>query len=328
MNTSRSKIIILTAGAAVIALALLLFVSAMRISDFAAPEQGPFQGRSNVLLAAAFVLLIGLAIALFFIIFRTAGAVENASVSGAKRKPGHAAPTRAAKPEGEALPVVAAEGRAEGTAGVISDTTEELRTTVDVIQDELEEILDDEVPADKVHMQSIYEETHRLKKIIGSMEQLTRGLEIARENRKELLRIEPLLNGIIEATRQAVPDKDVTYSLECEPGLAMMGNPECIGRIIGNIVDNAARSIKDSGSVMLTAGRRNDMIVFSVRDTGTGIRKVHRSHIYERFFRGTGTGIGMGLAIVKELVDACGGKIDVQTAVNEGTTFIVQMPAE
>jgi len=65
-----------------------------------------------------------------------------------------------------------------------------------------------------------------------------------------------------------------------------------------------------------------------VKDSGTGIRRAHLAHIYERFFRGAGSGVGMGLAIAKELVDACGGTIEVQTAVNKGTTFIVQLPAE
>jgi two-component system sensor histidine kinase BaeS len=177
-------------------------------------------------------------------------------------------------------------------------------------------------------MQSLYEETDRLKKIIDSMEELSRVQAIARARRREPLQLEPLLNGVIEVTRSAVPDRDVTYRLECEPGLAMQADPECIRRIIGNIADNAARSIHGSGSVTLTAGRQGGMAVFSVRDTGTGIRRAHLPHIYEHFFRGTGTGIGMGLSIVKELVDACGGTIEVETAINKGTTFTVRVPAE
>ena len=67
--------------------------------------------------------------------------------------------------------------------------------------------------------------------------------------------------------------------------------------------------------------------MFSVRDTGTGIRRSHLSHIYERFFRGMGNGVGLGLSIVKELVDARGGKIEVQTETGKGTTFTVYIPA-
>jgi signal transduction histidine kinase len=91
-------------------------------------------------------------------------------------------------------------------------------------------------------------------------------------------------------------------------------------------VDNAARAIKGSGTVTVTAGRTGSAAVFSVSDTGSGIRRAHLSHIYERFFRGSGAGIGMGLSIVKALVDASGGKIEVRTEAGKGTTFTVQLP--
>lgn len=307
-NTSRSNRGILIAGSAVIALAVLLFVNAMSIADFAPP------GRSTLLLVIAFALATGLACALLVVIYRM------------NRSRGAASVPKAAAAQGEALEK-AVGAKAVASVGILSETAGELRTSVDVIQEELEEILEEDVPADRQHMQALYEETGRLKKIIDSMEQLSRVQELARD-RKETLQVEPLLAGIIEATRLAVPDRDVTYTLECEAGLAMQAAPECVSRIIGNITDNAARSIRGAGSVALTAGRRGDKVVFSVKDTGTGIRRAHLAHIYERFFRGAGSGVGMGLAIAKELVDACGGQIEVQTAVNKGTTFIVQLPAE
>ncbi len=321
MNTYRIRTSILIAGGAVVALAALFFLYAVSLAEFSRPGQGLFQGRSNVLMFISFALLTGLAIMLLFVISRAGKRAADAPVPGTGQEQAAGQETPEAEPS-QAVPG----GEAGKGDAVLSDTAGELRTTVDVIEEELEEILDDEVPVDKAHVQSIFEETDRLKKIIDSMEQLGRVQEIARLNRKELLQIEPLLKGIIEATRNAVPDKDVTYNLECEAGLSVMGDPECIGRIIGNIADNAARSIKSSGTVTLFASRRNGMVVFSVRDTGTGIRRSHVSHIYERFFRGTGAGIGMGLAIVKELVDACGGTIEVQTEVNKGTTFTVQLP--
>jgi len=314
-NTSRSNTGILIAGSAVIVLAVLLFANAISIADFASPGQGLFQGRSFARIALAFLLVTGLACALLVALFRAGRSREAASVA-------KAAATRAEAPE------KAVAGKAEASVGIISDTAGVLRTTVDVIQEELEEILDDEAPADKEHMQALHEETDRLKKIIDSMEQFSRVPALARPERKETLQIEPLLASIIEATRLAVTGKNMTYTLECEAGLAMQANPECIGLIIGNITDNAARSIKGAGSVALSAGRRDDRVVFSVKDSGTGIRRAHLAHIYERFFRGAGSGVGMGLAIAKELVDACGGTIEVQTAVNKGTTFIVQLPAE
>lgn len=319
---------ILIAGAAAVALAVLLFVNAMSIGEFGQPDQGFLSGRSNVRLALAFVLLTVLALALLVVVFRTGRSTGASSGPGAARLREKAAAKRAQASERSALSSGTPEQNAHASSRVLSETAEELRTSVEVIQEELEEILDDEVPADKEHMQVLYEETDRLQKIIAGMEQLSQAQAIARVLRKEPLQIEPLLKGLIEQTRQTVTDRDITYILECEPGLAMKGDPECVSRIIGNITDNAARFIKGSGSVTLTAGRTGGLVVFSVKDTGTGIRRAHLPHIYERFFRGAGSGIGMGLSIVKELVDGCGGKIDVQTAVGKGTTVTVQMPGE
>ena len=318
---------ILIAGAVVIALSLMLFVNAMSIGDFSR-GQGFLSGRSNLRLAVAFLLLTGLALALLVVVLRTGRSTGAVPGPGAARLREKGAAKRAQASEGSALSADAPEKHAHASSGVLSDTAGELRTSVEVIQEELEEILDDEVPADKEHMQVLYEETDRLQKIIAGMEQLSQAQAIARARKKEPLQIEPLLKGIIEQARQTVTDRDITFNLECEPGLAMKGDPECVSRIIGSITDNAARFIKSSGSVTLTAGRTAGLVVFSVKDTGTGIRRAHLPHLYERFFRGAGSGIGMGLSIVKELVDGCGGKIDVQTAVGKGTTVTVEMPGE
>ena len=321
-KTSRFKTTILVSGAAVIILAVLLFLNAMTMREFSPPGEDFFTGPSNLRLALAFLLQTGLAAALLFLLALTGRSATEAP-QARKR-----ATMKPQAPEEAAHAAVAPEGNAAAPAGVLSDTAGELRTSVDVIQEELEEILDDEAPADKEHMQSLYEETDRLKKIIASMEQLSCAQEIARSLKKEPLQLEALLKDIVERTKLANPDKAVTYTLECQPGLVMQGDAECISRILENVMDNAARFMKGPGTVTLTAERSDGAVRFSVQDTGPGIRRSQVSHLYERFFRGTGSGIGMGLSIAKELVDACGGRIEVQTALGKGTTFTVQVPEQ
>lgn len=309
-NNSSANKIALIATVVVIALALGLFASA--------------NGFADMRLAIAFVLLAALAVALCLHIFlRTAKSEAPADGVASSREKAVRRKTKeheeGARP-GEAVPP-------DQSTEIISDTVGELRTSVEVMQEELGEILDEEVPADKEHMESLYQEADRLRKIIDGMEQLAQAQTLARSLKKEPVQIEPLLKDIIEKTRLAVPDGEIAYSIECDSALIMTGDPECISLIIGNIADNAAKAVKGTGSVVLAAAHRGDWIVFSVRDTGTGIRRARLSHIYERFFRGTGSGVGMGLAVVKELVDACGGKIEVETAVGKGTTFIVSIPS-
>jgi two-component system sensor histidine kinase BaeS len=300
MLNNKNRYLVLLSFAVMI-LSIGLFIPGMMLIGL--------NGPSGLLLLSAFVLLFGIAVVLTVVAARTAISVA------AKPAPGRKAVQRAAETDPSA------------SARLLSDTAGELRTSVGAIQEELEDIIDDEAPADREHMQSLFNETDRLKKIIEGMEQLSKAQALAHSLKKQSIDLVPLLNTIIENTRLGAQDKDVTFSLECEPGLAMTADPDCLSRILGNLMDNAAKAVQNAGSVSLTAARAGDQMVFSVKDTGIGIRPKQVPHLYERFFRGAGSGIGMGLAIVKELVDACGGKIEVTTKSGEGSVFTVHIPA-
>jgi signal transduction histidine kinase len=292
-----------------ITLSIGLFVPGMMISGL--------NGPSAWLLLTAFVLLFAIAFGLTVVLANTGVSAATKPARGKK----------AVQRTGETnLPTTAAE--ADPSARLLSDTAGELRTSVGAIEEELEDIMDDEALTDKEHMQSLFDETDRLKKIIEGMEQLSKAQALAHSLRKQSIDLGPLLNTIIEKARLASPGKNITFTLECEPGLAMTADPDCLSRILGNLMDNAAKAVKDTGSVTLTAAREGDQMVFSVKDTGIGIRLKQIPHLYERFFRGAGSGIGMGLAIAKELVDACGGKIEVKTKSGEGSVFTVHIPAD
>jgi two-component system sensor histidine kinase BaeS len=335
LNNSRIKITILISGVLII-LSLALFLGAMSIKDFGQPgQQTLISGRSGVLLVTAFGLLAGIAIALLITIARAAGGSVEMSVS----EPA----TLSDAGEEKSVPIVtednpsgdreSLEAAAETRQGpnlsgqILSETAGELKTSVDVIQEELEDMLEDEVPADKEHIESLYNETDRIRKIIVGMEQLSQAQALARSLRSVSVELAPLLNSVIEKIRDAKNDKSVVFNLECEAELTVTADPDCLGRITGNLLDNAVHAVKDAGTVTVTAKLSGEQLILSVRDTGTGIRRSHVPHLFERFFRGAGSGIGMGLAIVKELVDACGGKIEVQTRFGKGSSFTVRIPA-
>ena len=334
LNNPRIKNVILFIGGAFIALSMVLFLSAVTIRDFGQPDQENFfTGRSSILLLISFVLLAGLALTLLIIITRTLNRPVSmpASVQAISRQKS----LKAGLPDATELIEVADKSERQNafkaqpdkSAQILSDTAGELRTSVGAIEEELEDMIDDEDPVDKDHMQSLFEETDRLKKIIDGMEQLSQAQSLTRSFRKESIELEALLKAVLEKTRNTAQGRDVTFLLECEPSLTMTADPECLKTIMENLMDNAAKAVKNAGRVTLSAARKGDQVVFSVADTGSGIRAKHLSHIYERFFRGTGIGIGMGLTIVKELVDACGGRIEVQTELGKGSVFTVHISA-
>lgn len=101
---------------------------------------------------------------------------------------------------------------------------------------------------------------------------------------------------------------------------------------LGNLVDNAIKFTKAGGSVNVDSRIENNQLVFRVTDTGTGISSEEQSKLFTKFHRGTSTlsydyeGIGIGLYLTKLIIEQHGGKIDVESELNKGSTFTVTIP--
>ncbi|MFN8637054.1 MAG: HAMP domain-containing sensor histidine kinase [Chloroflexota bacterium] len=110
------------------------------------------------------------------------------------------------------------------------------------------------------------------------------------------------------------------------------GDPERIVQVLGNLVRNALRYTAEGGLVSLRATRQGDAIQVTVEDTGAGIPPEQLARIFDRFYRGDDArdrasgGAGLGLAIVRELVEAMGGTVRADSVVGEGTRFTFTLP--
>ena len=119
---------------------------------------------------------------------------------------------------------------------------------------------------------------------------------------------------------------------EFEP-VEIVGDPDRLKQLLINLVDNALRHTAAGGTVTLDLLHGDQEATIRVRDTGAGIPAEHLPHIFERFYRIDSArsrqvgGTGLGLAISREIVVAHGGRIEVESTVGEGTTFIVILPA-
>jgi two-component system sensor histidine kinase VicK len=104
-------------------------------------------------------------------------------------------------------------------------------------------------------------------------------------------------------------------------------------QVLTNLVSNAIKFTPEGGSINVSARRQGESLAFCVRDTGLGIPKDDLPKIFNRFYRVHRPGqeikgTGLGLAIVHKIVAAHGGRIDVQSEVDHGTTFTVQLPLD
>jgi signal transduction histidine kinase len=125
----------------------------------------------------------------------------------------------------------------------------------------------------------------------------------------------------------------ITLLLEIEPELpAARGDRERIIQVLSNLIRNALRFTPEGGLVSLRAIYRHNSVVVTVADTGAGISPEGLERIFERFFRGDDArdrasgGAGLGLAIVRELVEAMGGHVSAQSVVGEGSQFVFTLP--
>lgn len=124
----------------------------------------------------------------------------------------------------------------------------------------------------------------------------------------------------------------VTLESAVESGLVVRGDARGIGQVMDNLLSNAVKYSDDGGTVVVVAQREGDEVVVTVADDGIGISEEDQEHLFERFFRaesvrmGERRGTGLGLHLVRELVHAHGGEVEVHSDLGEGTQITVRLP--
>ena len=107
----------------------------------------------------------------------------------------------------------------------------------------------------------------------------------------------------------------------------MMADPDQLGQVFSNVILNALQAMSEGGTLTITSESPNpEWINVSVTDTGTGISKEDLEQIFNPLFTTKAKGIGLGLSVIKVLVEAHGGTIDVQSTVENGSTFTIKLP--
>ena len=216
----------------------------------------------------------------------------------------------------------------------VSDVSHELRTPVTNLGLYLNLLQKGNPEKREQYLRVLDEQTQRLRNLIESILDLSRL-----ERDKEHVAFAPVdLNDIAAQVVVAhQPRAEATgLALTFEPGAGLpsiRGEASQITRVITNLVANAI-NYTPAGRVQVSTYRCNGKVCLDVQDTGLGIAAEDMPHLFERFYRGRHSpqadipGSGLGLSIVKEIVDLHGGEIKVASEVGTGTTFTVTLPVE
>jgi len=212
-----------------------------------------------------------------------------------------------------------------------SDVAHELRTPLTTLQSHMEAMIDGVWEPERERLVSCHEEILRINRLVGDLEKLAR---FERENlllNKTEFDIKELASKILNNFEADLKNNNIEASISGEPSI-VIADSDKISQVIINLVSNALKYTPFGGhiSIMIYADGQWDKII--VKDTGYGISEEDLPYIFERFYRAdksrnriTG-GSGIGLAIVKAIVDAHNGKIHVTSKVGIGTEVTVELP--
>ncbi len=209
---------------------------------------------------------------------------------------------------------------------LIADVAHELRTPLSVMRGEIEAIMDGLIPNDEKRLESLYEETGRLKRMVEAVEDLNQAEASSLTLKPERIPLKAFLDGIVVRFGPVFERKGVNLGLSCPDGAVIKADPERLSQIVINLLNNALRATDTGGSVSVAFVERDGEPSITVTDSGKGMSAKDLPLVFERFYRGPGGGLGIGLTIVKELVEAHGGRVEVTSAEGRGTSFTVLIP--
>jgi PAS domain S-box-containing protein len=216
---------------------------------------------------------------------------------------------------------------------MISAVSHEMRTPLTAMLGFTEFLLTNRVQEEELRssLETIYQETSRLNELIGNFLDLQRIKAQQMVYRFTSVPIEPLLHEA--ATVLAVNYGAHRIIVDSPVGLPpVRGDEARLRQVLENLISNAAKYSAAGSRVTLGATQDGAFLTIRVSDEGVGVPPEMQSRIFDRFFRVDNTdrrmvgGAGLGLALVKEIVAAHGGRVWVESAVGKGSTFYVTLP--
>lgn len=209
---------------------------------------------------------------------------------------------------------------------LLSNAAHELRTPLAIISGELEGMLDGVLPTDRSALQSLHDEARRLTAIMDGVDELSRAESSTLGLHKEVFELKPYLSTIASRFERIIADTHAVLLLDCPDSLRINADPDRLSQIIINLVSNSIKAIDSGGRITIIAFLDGDRVCIEVTDNGCGIPEEDLPYVFERFYKGKNGGLGLGLAIVQELVATHGGSISLRSTRGIGTSFRVMLP--
>ena len=212
----------------------------------------------------------------------------------------------------------------------VADLAHELRTPVNGLLQRIEAAQDDLLPLPQ-NLAAMHDEALRLTRLLDDLARLADAEQPGLLLEMHRVDLASVAGAVADGFASRFAEAGIGLEVAAEP-VAVSGDPGRLEQIVSNLLSNALRYTDEGGEVVVSVGRSGSEAYVQVRDTGIGIAPDDLRHVFTRFWRSdrsrsraTG-GTGIGLAIVRELVRAHEGRIDVDSTPGHGSSFRVVLP--
>jgi signal transduction histidine kinase len=178
---------------------------------------------------------------------------------------------------------------------------------------------------------SCIEESDRILALLNSLMDISEAETGAMRLHLESVDVASLIHESVGMYEFVAEEKNIAIAVDCPPEVRLTGDRARMRQIVANLLDNAIKYTASSGHVWIKASQQDAGVSISVRDDGGGILPEEKPRIWDRLHRGDRSrsqpGLGLGLSMVRAIVKAHGGYVDVQSAPGQGAVFTVEFPA-
>ena len=209
----------------------------------------------------------------------------------------------------------------------------ELRTPLAILQTKLELFAEEHPDMDAETAElvgALLEQLGRLTSLVRTLLEMSNLLSVSRS---DYIALAPLADEILADLTPLAQQNGVSLRAKCDD-VCIIGSDALIYRLLFNLVENGIKYNRPGGSVTVSIHQEESMAVLHVSDTGMGIPPEYRDSVFQPFFRIDKSrsrkmgGVGLGLALVREIAVLHGGSVAVESSSDSGTTFGVTLPTE
>ncbi|WP_241158099.1 HAMP domain-containing sensor histidine kinase [Adlercreutzia sp. ZJ138] len=213
-----------------------------------------------------------------------------------------------------------------------TDVAHELRTPLMAIQSTVEAMVDGVFEADEERLETVNSEVQRLSRLVDAILKLSRLENRSTPMKKEVVDVGELVDGIVATHEAFVIDSGLRFESDLEQGVYVLGDADMIRQATANLISNAVRYTPEGGCITVKVSKGDLMASIVVADTGIGLSPEETKMVFSRFWRADAGrqresgGLGIGLSVVKEIVDRHNGWVQVKGQKGVGATFIIHIP--